>query len=682
MNTDGSESAQPVPEAGASLDTAEIRRLVEVALSRDHRALAREAIRIGVSVADLIDEVGGHASEIATVSALRPEAEESRRDRTASEFEAFLSLPWWRRRMPGGRSRQAFLSGALQRASEEVRAASAAGLIAARVGATAGFIREFLNRDAAGRYETRITEMDPEALAESDDVRYAIPTQARARLDWLLANLSGGSIGLAGPRGAGKSTLMRVACNARTATAPAPVSGQPDTRPVFAVMVSAPVQFEARDFILHLFGEICQKAVGRGEVASMREPAPFAEPEVGRELLWRIIRWLPIAVGLYGLALVGVSFLPRGLHLSGTRLTGITIVLAAGVVWLVANSRALMGVSAGISLGISVRPPHIERGDPSPLELPGEVQEQARALLRDIWFQQTFTSGWSGALNAPAGLSAGVSGSRELAKQPLNLPVVIASLRRCVLEIAQTHQVRIGVDELDKIESKDAPWNFMNEIKALFLLPNCFFLISVSEDAMSSFQRRGLPFRDAFDSSFDDVVAVKHLTTARAVELVERRVVGLRVPFILLCHCMAGGLPSDLIRASREIVTAKLPNTDLLLSDIGHTLVGDDARSKAEAALVAFRQIAPTHGRDAALAWLHEMSYAEHSATTLLDATTGARDVIRALCPITAGSPSTKMAPTGRSGSFRSTRRSACTQRPSSHSSAPIAIRTSSRRWL
>ena len=39
----------------------------------------------------------------------------------------------------------------------------------------------------------------------------------------------------------------------------------------------------------------------------------------------------------------------------------------------------------------------------------------------------------------------------------------------------------------------------------LFGIDHCFYLVSVSQDAMSSFERRGIPFRDTFDSALDDI---------------------------------------------------------------------------------------------------------------------------------------------------------------------------------
>jgi hypothetical protein len=142
---------------------------------------------------------------------------------------------------------------------------------------------------------------------------------------------------------------------------------------------------------------------------------------------------------------------------------------------------------------------------------------------------------------------AGLEGSREIARNQMTLPDIVAEFRRLLAQIAETRRVLIGIDELDKLESREDAYTFMNEMKVLFGLDGCFFLISVSEDAMSVFERRGLPFRDVFDSSFDDVINVGFLRVDESVELLQRRVIGMPLPFIFLCHCIAGGLARDVI---------------------------------------------------------------------------------------------------------------------------------------
>ncbi|WP_207780816.1 hypothetical protein [Caulobacter radicis] len=62
----------------------------------------------------------------------------------------------------------------------------------------------------------------------------------------------------------------------------------------------------------------------------------------------------------------------------------------------------------------------------------------------------------------------------------------------------------IGIDELDKLKSSKEAEQFLNGVKSVFNIPGCYFLISVSEHALATFERRGLGFRDAFDSGDPD----------------------------------------------------------------------------------------------------------------------------------------------------------------------------------
>ena len=63
---------------------------------------------------------------------------------------------------------------------------------------------------------------------------------------------------------------------------------------------------------------------------------------------------------------------------------------------------------------------------------------------------------------------------------------------------AERGPVIIGIDELDKMSEEDAR-QFPNDIKTVFGQRDCYYLVSVSEDAMSAFERRGMRFRDVFE---------------------------------------------------------------------------------------------------------------------------------------------------------------------------------------
>jgi hypothetical protein len=231
----------------------------------------------------------------------------------------------------------------------------------------------------------------------------------------------------------------------------------------------------------------------------------------------------------------------------------------------------------------------LETGDPLVME--------ANRWLREIRFQQTYYSGWGGSLKVPiaqATAEAKADTSVTLARHQLSLPEIMDAYREFVGMVSQEYEIIIGIDELDKIGSDEQAQRFLNEIKALFGLESCFYLVSVSESALSSFERRGLPLRDVFDSSFDAIIHVDYLNLDRAQQLLRRRVIGVPVPFLDFCHCMAGGLPRDLIRAFRELFEERrqASNGGNTLSTLCSALIRADVKSKLRAASIEAKNVA------------------------------------------------------------------------------------------
>src|SRR5260370_36913284 len=109
-------------------------------------------------------------------------------------------------------------------------------------------------------------------------------------------------------------------------------------------------------------------------------------------------------------------------------------------------------------------------------------------------------------------------------------------------------------------------------------------LFSVSQNAMSSFERRGLPFRDAFDSSFDDVIQLDYLNLESSRRLIARRVMNVPHPFICFCHVMSGGLPRDLIRRCRSLFEkARSDQSEAQLHMLCESMILGDWKAKVKA---------------------------------------------------------------------------------------------------
>jgi hypothetical protein len=157
-------------------------------------------------------------------------------------------------------------------------------------------------------------------------------------------------------------------------------------------------------------------------------------------------------------------------------------------------------------------------------------------------------TGVSGKLSVPLGIEVGATAERSLARHAMTFPEVFDNFAKFLALAAQTRDVLIAVDELDKLEpDDDTATRFLNDLKAAFAIANTYFLVSVSEDTMSRFERRGLPFHDVFDSTFDEILRVEPLSLAEARQLLAARVVGLPYIYAALCYVLSGGITRDLI---------------------------------------------------------------------------------------------------------------------------------------
>jgi hypothetical protein len=330
------------------------------------------------------------------------------------------------------------------------------------------------------------------------------------------------------------------------------------------VMVSAPVEYSARDFVLHLFDRLCRKYLEY-------EGAPITAPTKRR--LLTAMRTLVRLVSL----VPGAVLITAGCFLVGYR----DEVADAILTWLYAQTYASdltqwrapltrwLPLSLGLFGGYLVlkvclswwRRIHVRWQGSRHAPRPPELVEVARDHLERIRLLQTYTTGWSGSVKSPVGVEAAVNGSLSSAQQPLTYPEIVTSFRDFLYEVADEvrqdgNAVFIGIDELDKIESSHKARQFVNDVKGVFDVPNVYFLASVSEDALISFERRGVSVRDAFDSAFDEIIRADYLDLSTAKQVLERRVVGLSAPYIAFCHALSGGLPRDLIRVARRVVAA------------------------------------------------------------------------------------------------------------------------------
>jgi hypothetical protein len=476
------------------------------------------------------------------------------------------------------------------------------------------WLRERINTTQPRSYDTVFrVESSPQGLAEIADPRYEIPTAAKEQIEQLTGSMVGGAIGISGPRGVGKSTVIRSFCGPRPIGRGTGEIGNGSR--ILRVMVSAPVHYEAREFVLHLFATLCQTILRTKQTADpwAYSPDPDFDPtRMSKLSLFRAGAVLSLLAIAGGVVTSVIAILD--LQISSVLAWGL-MVQAIGVVGLLWFYRLFR---------MHVYPFRLRRyNQPDP-------SARAAQWLERIRFQQTYSQGWSGSLKLPVAVEGGVEASRSFARLQLTYPEIVDGLRDFIREITATtppasddaswERCYIGIDELDKIESDEDAKLFINDIKGLFGLERCFYFVSVSENAMSSFERRGLPFRDVFDSSFDEIVLLDYLDLASSRRLIQRRVIGMSEPFICLCHCLSGGLPRDLIRVARTLMA--LPRDDhsaLPLPEITHRLVSREFQAKLEALCTEAKRVSldPQIGRF--LIAMEELKTKPVSTATLLE---------------------------------------------------------------
>lgn len=267
-----------------------------------------------------------------------------------------------------------------------------------------------------------------------------------------------------------------------------------------------------------------------------------------------------------------------------------TVALLIGVPWY-----RLMAYEAGLD----------------PIRRLGEVERQATLDLARIRYQTSVVSGWTSTVKLsparwlPFGVDAGATGSTTEADQPLGIPDIVHGIKTLLRDRGPS---LVAIDELDKIESVDRARDFLNEIKGVMDGENAYFLVSMSEDAIASFERRGLPFRDVFDSAFDEVVRAPYLTYAQARTLISGRVTDVPSAFIGLAYCLSGGLPRDLLRAMGRITSfANQTPEPVPVAGAAREVVQRDLLGKTTAVSAAIRTIVIEPAVSSVLRCFHDL---------------------------------------------------------------------------
>lgn len=396
------------------------------------------------------------------------------------------------------------------------------------------------------------------ALTQISSINHFVHRPEAQRIRRLITELGANSIAISGSRGSGKTTLLRNIADRSALSV--------DAGRWLQIHMTAPVGYDSRDFLIHLYLRLCQTVSAYLHFGGTGRFDRLYGIRRGLQFIVRSVLTI-VVLAIVQEALIYPTLNPQAqadqivstLHRHTVQaLERIGMALPGG--WTLAGLLAGLVALYLVAPWIGRRPArhgmwrHFWSANPKELE-----RTTNRNLLR-LRFNQTLSSNWSGNLKAWQ-LTLGWGRTRQLAEAPLSLPELVDSYREYVGSVNEWWRpdrsgisIAITIDEMDRISDPVQAERFLNDIKAIFNIPGCVYLVSVSEDALAGFESRVVHMRTAMDSSFDEVVRLPPFTLEQSLEVIRRRVVGFPDVFIALCHCVSGGVPRDLVRAARTLI--------------------------------------------------------------------------------------------------------------------------------
>ena len=421
------------------------------------------------------------------------------------------------------------------------------------------------------------------------------------RLSDRLARSSASVTGIAGQRGAGKSSLaLRVL-------------GERDERDVYTQLIHAPTGYEPREFLASVFQTICENVVERidgelGQPKGLAERAADVRRRLSRMLLvWGLACSLPpLVAGGYLVVeyttetvnqievgkeesrknriayltaevakvekdLVGMSEeLPsfEKFHerlnllnyeldlLDGEARQAFTEGIPINMTLFLAGSTLVSYIAIFVALRSLLR---VQRERRITKREPLRVGLRHLALenLEHLRFQTSHGRTSEAALSLGSVLSR-TTATRSSSARPLSIPGLTAQLRLFLTRIAEVYSERavFCLDELDKIEDPNDLDKLLRGLKGVLGQPGTHFLLTVSEDALARFANRHRGTRDMVESAFEDVVFLDRVDVDLAGSIVAE-MCGVPDPWekcaksrgvVVVLWAFGGGVPREIKR--------------------------------------------------------------------------------------------------------------------------------------
>jgi len=354
-------------------------------------------------------------------------------------------------------------------------------------------------------------------------------------LENVIRKLRRASMGVAGERGAGKTSLLQALRNKLR-------KSSEKSREFLELWISAPTSVTEEVFLLSVLGKLATKA---GVTLTGNDYFPNIPPETELQYSRRRRRIITLAF-VASIIAAGVSLLAP---LSPTGRIALTVsLLLIGPLCALAWQRLRHFVVA-------------ERFFKQRRREDEKFLYASQSLLEQLWFDQRETTTSSFKV-AGAGLDFTGALSRERKRRPFTLPQLVQMWDDFVKYLTTGQhsfgKIVVFIDEVDKIKDTEEIGRFMRILKTLYRQPRLFFIVSISEDAYEQFRARAVARgqRNEFDSSFDRLIWVELMTYEGTKELLRKRIIGEQLPhpFVQLICAISRGNPRDTVRMARDIL--------------------------------------------------------------------------------------------------------------------------------
>jgi hypothetical protein len=381
----------------------------------------------------------------------------------------------------------------------------------------------------------RITDA-PELSAQIDEDG-RIQTRAFRRVFINLRRVGGATVGVAGPRGVGKTELLRSFCIGQE-LASLKSGGTVGT------LISVPVAYDAVPFLCLLIKRLCFSVPGYVEDQRLKNR-------------WQSRRTALIILAVASCLAVGALLIYTGglyydILSSWDRKLVFAVLLYAGAMVLILWAALLQRRRRLLHRAESADAKRSRAAKETTEASRIDAARFAERVAQRVRFVESLKV--SGEVSVSKIAGAKVGSERTLSSLPLSAADLYLEFARLVDRLRESgYDVVIGIDELDKLYVDEGARKFLNDMKVLFTIRDCSFVVTISENAWSEFERRGLSIRDVFDSSLDTVVRVDQLSYFESRSFLRRRTESLSDTAIAFCQCLSGGLARDLLRTARSL---------------------------------------------------------------------------------------------------------------------------------